>query len=212
MIENGSKKELLGRYTIADKKELPNVAIFLKRTTIEFIQILFSQRPEGSYHFDSDDTKTEIQISDQHAVDLETYHRRPAIIAVRGPLSWQGMGLGANAFQEQIRTTGTSTYTDMLTGSVAFSCFSREGVEAEQLAHLVFSSFKFFGPVLRKYGFFSIKSLNIGSESLIGQDGENDDLYMVPVYVTAQIQDRWRLSDDAARTLEKIIITTLTNI
>lgn len=204
----GSKRKVLGKYSIEDKKEIPNVAVFLKRTAIEFLQILFSTRESGSFKYDEDDTKTEIQISDQHAVDLEAFHRRPAIICVRGPLSWQGIGLGANAFESQSRTTGTTTYNDLLTGSVAFSCFSREGTEAEQLAHLVFNSFKFFNPILRKHGFFSIKSLNIGGESLIASEGENDDLYMVPVFITAQMQDRWKLSDDAAQRLEKIIFET----
>ena len=209
ITENEGKQKPLDRRTIEDKKVVPNVAIFLKRTTLEFLQILFSSRAPGSYHYDKDDTKTEIQISDQHALDLEAFHRRPAIIGVRGPLSWQGMGLGANSFEGQNRLTGTTTYSDLLTGSVAFSCMSREGTEAEQLAHTVFNSFKFFQKELRKYGFFSIKSLNIGGESLIAQDGENDDLYLVPVFVTAQIQDRWTLSDEAAKKLQQIIIEQL---
>lgn len=206
--QSGGQRKTLGRYGIADGKELPNVAIFLKRTTLEFLQIIFSTRAEKSYRYDEDDTKTEIQISDQHAVDLEAFHRRPAIVGVRGPLSWQGLGLGANSFVTQERKTGNSTYSDLLTGSVAFSCLSREGTEAENLAHLVFNSFKFFGPVLRKHGFFTIKSLNIGGESLIAQEGENDDLYLVPVFITAQIQDRWQLKDDAAQRLEQIIFET----
>ncbi|NDC22592.1 MAG: hypothetical protein EB078_11235 [Proteobacteria bacterium] len=212
MITDGNiGKGALRKSTIVDAQSIPNVAIFLKRTTIEFLQILFSQRAEGSYHYDKDDTRTEIQISDQHTADLEAIHVRPAIVGVRGPLSWQGLGLGGNAFEQQSRTTGNTTFNDLLTGSVAFSCLSREGTEAEQLAHLVFNSFKFFRPVLQKYGFFSIKSLNIGSESLIVQEGDDDDLYLVPVYVTAQIQDRWTLTDDAARKLEKIITEVLTS-
>lgn len=199
----------MNRTSIADQKQIPNVAIFLKRTTIEFLQILFSTRPEKSFHYDTDDTLTEIQISDQHAVNLEGTHIRPAIVAVRGPLSWQGIGLGGNAFESQSMSTGKQTYNDLLTGSVAFSCISREGYEAEELAHFVFNSFKFFRPILAKYGFFTIKSLNIGGESLIIQEGDNDDLYLVPVYVTASIQDRWTLTNDAARELQKIIIDNL---
>jgi hypothetical protein len=201
----------LRKSTIETRQHIPNVAIFLKRTTIEFLQILFKQREAGHYHYDgTDDTKTEIQISDQHTVDLEAVHVRPAIIAVRGPLSWQGLGLGGNAVEQRSMTTGTYTFNDLLTGSVAFSCISREGTEAEQLAHLVFNSFKFFRPVLQRQGFLTIKSLNIGGESLAVQEGDGDDLYVVPVFVTAQIQDRWILRDDAARKLEQIIIEKLT--
>lgn len=196
----------LRKSSIQTSQHIPNVAIFLKRTTIEFLQVLFSLREKGHFRYEEDDTKTDIQISDQHAVDLESVHVRPAIVAVRGPLSWQGLGLGGNAVEKRSMTTGNYTFSDLLTGSVAFSCISREGTEAEQLAHLVFNSFKFFRPVLQKQGFFTIKSLNIGGESLVVQEGDNDDLYVVPVFVTAQIQDRWILEDTAARKLEDIII------
>ena len=199
------------RMTIADKREIPNIAIFLKRTTIEFLQILFSTRAPGSYQYLDDESKTEIQISDQHVSDLEAVHTRPMIVGVRGPLSWQGMGLGGSAFEGQNMLTGKQTFNDLIIGSMAFSCFSREGTEAEEIAHLVFNSFKFFRPELQKYGFFTIKSLNIGSESLIVQDGTHDDLYSVPVYITAQIQDRWTLSNESAKKLRELIFEITTN-
>jgi hypothetical protein len=191
--------------SIEPKQDIPNIAIFLKRTTIEFLQILFSTRDEGCFKYSSDESKTEIQISDQHVTNLEAFHTRPAIIGVRGPLSWQNIGLGGGAFEGRDAKSGKQTFNDLLTGSMAFSCISREGIEAEQIAHLVFNSFKFFKPELQKFGFFSIKSLNIGGESLIVQEGTHDDLYVVPVYVTAQIQDRWTLSNDAAKKLRQII-------
>ena len=194
------------RSTIAGGDRIPNVAIFLKRTALEFLQIIFSQRAAGSLHYDQDDTKTEIEIADVHAVDLTAVGKRPAIIAVRGPLSWQGVGLGGGAVESRDMKTGSHGFNDLLTGSVALSCISREGIEAEQIAHLVFNSFKFFRPVLQKYGFFSIKSLNIGAESLVEQEGADDKTYVVPVYISALIQDRWILEDRAAKTLEGIIV------
>jgi hypothetical protein len=210
IFEGDVGKKPIRRGNFQDSREIPNVAIFLKRITIEFLQVIFSTRAPGSYHYDADDNLTEVQISDQHAVDLAATHVRPAIIAVRGPLSWQGMGLGASSFESQDRLTGKQIMSDMLTGSVAFSCMSREGTEAENLAHIVFNSFKFFRPVLQRNGFFTIKSMNIGGESLVYQEGDNDDLYLVPVYVAASIQDRWSLSDEAARKLEKIVVESLT--
>lgn len=206
VTEGPAGKSTLERKTFEDELKVPNVAVFLKRTTIEFLQIMFNTRSAGSFRYDEDDTKTEIQIADQHTVDLEGVNVRPAIVAVRGPISWSQLGLGGNAMEGRSMPTGKTIFNDLLTGSVAFSCFSREGTEAEQIAHLVFNSFKFFRPVLQKRGFFSIKSLNIGAESLVVQDGDNDDLYMVPVYITAQIQDRWSLNDEAARELKQIII------
>jgi len=200
------------RSTIAAGDRIPNVAIFLKRTALEFLQIIFSQRAQGSFHYDPDDTRTEIEIADVHAVDLKVVGRRPAIVAVRGPLSWQGVGLGGNSVESRDMKTGGYSFNDLLTGSVALSCISREGIEAEQIAHLVFNSFKFFRPVLQKYGFFSIKSLNIGAESLVEQEGADDKTYVVPVYLSALIQDRWILEEKAARKLEGIIVDELFHI
>jgi len=200
------------RQSIARGDKIPNVAVFLKRTTLEFLQVIFSQRAPGSYHYDRDDSATEIQIADVHAVDLKTVGVRPAIVGVRGPLAWQGTGLGGNALEKRDMRTGASTFNDLLTGSVAFSCISREGIEAEQLAHLVFNSFKFFQPALRKFGFHSIKSLNIGGESLVEQEGSDDKTYIVPVYLTALIQDRWVLENTAAKNLEKVLVEQLTHV
>jgi len=187
------------------RKETPNIAVFAKRASLMFLQELFSTRPSGCLRYDRDDTKTEIQICDQHTVNLAAVQIKPAIIAVRGPMSAQNMGLGGNGVEQRGLTTGDRTYSDLILGSVAFSCYSREGIEAENLAYVVFNSFKLFKPVLREAGFFTIKSVSLGAEALI-ESGVEDELYMVPVYVTLQIQDRWVLSDKAARKLKQILI------
>jgi hypothetical protein len=190
-----------------DGKRIPNCAIFCKRVAIEFLQILFGTRAQGSYHYDSDDTKTEIQIADVYAADLTSINVRPCIIVQRGPLSWQGTGLGGSSI-ESINTQNRDTiYNDLLLGSLSISCMSREGIEAEQIAHLVFNSFKFFTPTLRKKGFFSIKSLNIGSEALIEQAGTSDETYIVPISISVIMQDRWLLTDEAGRRLEQILVS-----
>jgi hypothetical protein len=193
------------RRSIAEGDSLPNVAIFLKRTALEFLQAIFSQRAPASFQYDEDDEKSRIIIADVHAVDLKTVGSRPAIVAVRGPLTWSGTGLGGSSLEQRKIATGKYTLNDILTGSLAISCISREGVEAEQLGHLVFNSFKWFQPVLRKYGFLSIKSLNIGAEAIIESEGADDKSYIVPIYLTAQIQDRWTLDTVAERNLQKLV-------
>ena len=197
------------RRSIISGMDIPNAAIFLKRTALEFLQILFNERPAGSFHFDQDDTKTEIIISDLHAVDLKMVGMRPAIIAVRGPLSWQGPGLGSVLGRDI--PTGSYTFKELLTGSLALSCVSREGIEAEQIAHLVFNSFKYFRPVLQKYGYFQIKSLSIGGESLVEIDGSNDMMVVVPIMISAMIEDQWTLEETAAKQLRKIVISHFIN-
>lgn len=197
------------RRSISEGFNIPNAAVFLKRTALEFLQILFSERAAGSFRFDHDDTKTEIIISDMHAVDLKMAGMRPAIVAVRGPLSWQGPGLGSVMGRDI--PTGRYTFKELLTGSLALSCVSREGVEAEQIAHLVFNSFKYFRPVLQKYGYFQIKSLSIGGESLVEIEGSNDMMVVVPIMISAMIEDQWILEETAERKLRQIIINHFIN-
>lgn len=207
LTEERPNTESLKRKTFEGSLHVPNVAIFLKRITIEFLQILFKTR--GDFTYDSDDSCTKIQITDQFTVDLESVHTRPAIVGIRGPVTWMNRGLGGGSQESRDMKTGSFLYNDVLIGSMAFSCLSREGIEAEQIAHLVFNSFKFFRPVLQAQGVFHLKSLNIGAESLVVQEGDNDDLHIVPVYISAQVQDRWRLSNTTAQKLEQIIIEAL---
>lgn len=197
------------RRSIQEGDSIPNVAIFLKRTALEFLQAIFNQRAPGSFKYDQEDQQSEIIISDVHAVDLKTVGKRPAIVAVRGPLTYAGTGLGGSSLEKRDTRTGKYTFNDYLTGSLAISCISREGMEAEQLADIVFNSFKWFQPVLRKYGYLSIKGMNIGAEALVESEGADDKTYIVPVYITAQVQDRWTLDTTAERKLQKIVITTL---
>jgi len=208
-ITEDAKPGTMVRRGIASNEHIPNAAVFLKRTALEFLQILFSQRAEGSFRYSPDDTLTEISITDIHAVDLRNASQRPHIVAVRGPLSWQGQGLGGGSLEQRNMRTGDRTFNDLMIGSVALSCLSREAVEAEQIAHIVFNSFKFFRPILQKYGFFTIKSQSIGSEALIEQEGSDDRTYIVPIQITAMIQDRWTLEDTAARRLERIIVDSM---
>lgn len=201
----------LPRRSIEEGKRIPLAAIFIKRTAIEFLQILFGQRAPGHLHWNKDITQSDLQISDIGGVNFTDVDKRPMIIGVRGPLSWLGMGLGGGSFESANMQTGKKVYSDLVTGSVAFNCISREGVEAEEIAQNVFNLFKFFGPELRKYGFFTIKSLNIGAESSIKTSGIEDESTLVPVYITAQIQERWSLDETTSRKLRKIIIETMFN-
>jgi len=197
------------RQTIATGQRIPNTAIFLKRTALEFLQAIFSQRED--YKYDPDDTITRIQITDSHAVDLSSVNVRPAIVALRGPLSWMNLGLGGGAVSFRDMKTGSYEFSDIITGSLSLSIISREGIEAEQIAHLVFNSFKYFRTELQKYGYFTIQNLSMGGESLIEQEGTDDVTYVVPISMTASVVDSARLSDTVARVLKKVVIETLTN-
>lgn len=188
-----------------------SVTTFIKNTGLRFLQLVYMQREEGELRYIHDDEEaTEIKIADQHAFQLEASEQKPAIIAVRGGLQWQNIGMN-QGLQEMNRLTGEKHYTDMITGSVGFSCLSRVGLEAEQIASDVFNLFKFFRPTLQKYGFFTVKSMNIGSEQLIDVQGE-PKLFLVPVSLTCQVQDRWVLEPESAAKLKRVVVQGLTKV
>lgn len=193
------------RQSIEQRDFIPNPVIFVKRTAIEFLQILFSEESNTRFLYDEDDSKSMIQITDLHAVDFTQISLRPAIVCIRGPVSWQGMGIGQNAMETRNVRSGTYVQNDLLQASLAFNVFGREGVEVEEIANTIFTCFKFYRPILQQYGYFTIKSLNMGAESLIDQDGSNDNTTMIPIYVQVMTQERVSLRDTAGRTLRQII-------
>lgn len=183
---------------------------FVKRTTIEFLQTLFATRPDGDLKYSDEDSETGIWISSSYPAGLEAFHVRPAIIGLRGPISYQQVGLGGNAVEGIERRTGEIMHNDLLMASMSFSCYSKEEEEADAIASLVLGAFKHFGPELKKHGFFTVKSLNMGNCAAVAQEGGQNDLYMTPVFVTTQFQDRALLINDTKRKLRDIIVEVTT--
>jgi hypothetical protein len=100
--------------------------------------------------------------------------------------------------------------TDMLNGSVGFSCISRVGLEADLIASDVFNLFKYFKTTLMKFGYFSVSSLNMGPEQLVEVEGE-PKLFLVSVLMQCQVQDRWVLEPKSAAELRKVVLGRLTD-
>jgi hypothetical protein len=174
-----------------------SVPFFIKNTSLRFLQIAFSERKKGCLRYDNDEELTEIKIADQYAYQLDASETKPAIIAVRGPIAWRNIGL----------SHGVQTMNRRIVG---LSCISRVGLEADQIASDVFNLFKYFRTTLMKFGFFSVKSLSLGSEQLVEVDGE-PKLFLVPVMIECQVQDRWVLEPKSAAELRKIVLDELTD-
>jgi len=198
-----------GRKSIDNPSEtIQTVPTFVKNTALRFLQVVYSEREQGNLRYLHDDEEgTEIKIVDQYAYQLDSNDLRPAIVGVRGSISWQNIGL-SNGLQELDFRSGQEKRTDLLTGSVALNCLSRVGLEAEQIASDVFNLFKVFKSTLTKFGFFTVRSMTIGPEQLIDGQGEAD-LFMVSVMMQCQLQDRWMLEPKSAAELRKIVLETL---
>jgi hypothetical protein len=191
-------------------KIVDSVPTFIKNTAIRFLQIVYSQKPKGELKYSDNEEETEIKIADQYAFDLDAAHIRPAIIVVRGAISWNNIGL-THGMQQLDTKTGKTDMTGMLHSSVGFSCISRVGLEAEKIASDVFNLFKFFKTTLMKQGYFTIQSASMGPENLIEVAGE-PKLFMVNVMMNCQVQDSWTLEARSAAELRKVVVSGLAQV
>ena len=189
----------------------------IKNFALEAAQLLFHEgNPMGKIWRDSPE-KSEILIADKHSFNLDQVAQNPAIIANRGPTNWQRTS-GFRQLQSLDLKTDARTYTDLVRGSVILSCFSRSGLEAEDLAGYLFESFQAFRDVLRKIarrgimvsnhlGFFRIEATNMGEEALVQSDSR-PGISVVPVAILAHVQRRWLVKPRRARKLQGLQVNT----
>ena len=182
----------------------------IKGHALEFLQSLFSSEENvgPTLLWNPDQEKGFITIVDKYVFNLDQVSTRPAIVANRGPQNW-GKISGFRQFQGENMRTGERTYLDLVRGTITLSCFSREGLVAEEIAGIVFESFQTFRDVLRKLhprgrlmpqhlGFFRVESMQMGEEALVKSDSK-PDLSVVPVAVAATVQRRWSLRPNARK-------------
>lgn len=183
----------------------------IKNYALEICQLLFSD-PAGRFLWDIDQAKTQITICDKHSFNLAQVNQQPCIVASRGPLAWMTTS-GFQQRQDMDWRTGRETFTDLIRGGVTLSCFSVQGIEAEDIAGFLFEGFQMLRPILRKIGaqgrmvpnhlgFFRIQAATMGEEALVRSDS-GPDMSVVPVAISANVQRRWSV-EPKARTLLKI--------
>lgn len=189
----------------------------IKNFALEVCQLLFSEGNPLGFCWDPDQEKTPIMIVDKHSFDLEQVQSTPAIVANRGPLGWMKTS-GFRQLQTLDFRTDRRTYTDLVRGGVILSCFSRQGLEAEDMAGYLFESFQVFRDVLRKIarrgiivphhlGFFRIEATNMGEEALVKSDSR-PEVSVVPVAIQASVQRRYAVEPRGGRKLRRLNIRT----
>jgi hypothetical protein len=189
----------------------------IKNYALEVCQLLFAAGNPTGYHWDPDPAKSHILIVDKHSFNLDVVATTPTIVANRGPQGWMRTS-GFRQLQSLDLKTDRRTYTDLVRGGVILSCFSRHGLEAEDLAGYLFESFQVFRDVLRKIarqgtlvphhlGFFKIEASNMGEEALVKSDSR-PEISVVPVAIQASIQRRYAVEPRNPRKLQKINVRT----
>lgn len=190
----------------------------IKNYALEVCQLLFAdpENPTG-WIWDPEEEKSQIRICDKHSFNLDHVGTNPAVVANRGPQAWAKTS-GFRQVQEIDMRTDTRTHIDLIRGSVILSCFSRQGLEAEDLAGFLFESFQVFRDVLRKIarrgivvphhlGFFRIEASSMGEEALVKSDSR-PDISVVPVSIQATVQRRFSVEPIDSRKLQNIAVRT----
>lgn len=145
----------------------------------------------NDFQWTEDQDSTKIFIADSWTENLERPEPRPALIITRGDIRWSNTTI--DQLQEQRFGTAERTYTDLLSSDLTVNCFSREGLEAELLANIVFQTVQFFAKIIRSRSkVFELNSVVLGREALVQSDSKID-LTVVPVGIGLHWQDRWKL-------------------
>ena len=113
-----------------------------------FLRGLFKDQEPGNYKWDDDLQQSEIVITDHSPVNLDVVEKRPAIVTIRGAAQWANLGLGQRLHVDF--QTGRETKQDLLSCNMTFACLSREGVEAQRLAWIIFSYLPLFKPMIQR--------------------------------------------------------------
>jgi hypothetical protein len=175
-----------------------------KDLILKFLQDLFSEKElydgKNDFLWAPAIADSKILIADAYTEDLEQMEKRPAIVLRRGNTGWMNTSLGnrlAVSFQ-----TGSRSYKDMIHTDLTAECLSRNGLEAEFLADLVFQGIRFFSLQIRQRGAFWIDSAAVGPETLIQSDSQQE-LTAVPVGMRLLFHQTWKITP-SAETLRKI--------
>jgi hypothetical protein len=102
------------------------------RCFIAFLQTIFEKAPRGAFHWSPDFASTEIVITEESPINLESVEKKPVISVIEGPIQFNSTSL-----DDMVRIdpkTGEEFHTDLLPGTMSLNCLSRVRQEARFIA------------------------------------------------------------------------------
>lgn len=164
---------------------------FAKDIYLLMLREIFSKN-EGPFHYSDDPEISKIHISDRFEVPKEEQTTKPGIYLTRGRIGYANLVI--NKEQNRNLNTGQINYMDLIQGSMIIHCYSREGLEAEHLASLVFILMEAAKATFRKK--LRYHEVNIGEilEERPLSTSTVTDLIEVPVSSTFSFSYRWAVS------------------
>ena len=178
---------------VLNKTNYPSKA---KDIILQFLQKVFSQpklyNDNNEYQWNQDTKVSRIHISDSNIENLMIVEQKPSIIVTRGNMQWQGGAI--DSFLNR-NLSGNRDYKDLMSVDMTINCFSREGLETEFIASLVFQLLTLFKQDIRsEYSLHRMEVLGLGAESIIQSDSKID-LIAVPIFIRLMWSEEWKFSD-----------------
>jgi len=164
-----------------------------KEEIMKWLQEFFAMQPNGMYRYDHEnEANTEIVIIDKHEVLHETTDKRPALaISLSGSKAkHETIGDMAEVFFPE----GEEKYIDTYVQNLVVNCMSTVGLEAEEIASIVFSGFQYNIKDIMKRGFTKVRPQGTGSETVISADSKAD-IISVPVFVELTYTVAWKIRE-----------------
>jgi hypothetical protein len=159
----------------------------VKNRLIEFLRFIFER--SDRFHYNDEELKSGISISDIFPVK-EDFEKKPAITVRRENMLLTNRGIGHFKGWTLSKNFG-SRFMDLLQSQVVIECYSREGLEAEKIANIVFGSILFYRRKLREVGrIHDVLVANIGAE-VPQRVSSTITLAMVPVQLSFTFSEEW---------------------
>lgn len=175
--------------------------IFVKRVFVGWLKSFFSARTDYTY-LGPNKRDTGIMITDKHGFNLDTVGSRPALVVDRKQFNWMRTSIDQNL--HTIGLNATTRKADLLQGTVVIHCLNKEGLVAEDLAHIVFFGLEAFKSEVRKMGLWELNTLGVGEESVLVDSGSQTEIVSVPVIVRAFVMAKWLERAASTRLVEDI--------
>ena len=143
-------------------------------------------KSQTKYKWTKDVKTTKLIIADKNSIDLGVATRRPSVILNRGGFGWTysirgqrsiGAGVyGKKSFLGSAIPSADSvkneSFTDLLRGTVSLNVLSKNGVQAEEIANILFTALTAYNDDLKSHGIHQVTSLTFGEEQTVRATSE----------------------------------------
>lgn len=158
-----------------------------KITMIETMREFFEN--QTTYHLDSEDRLSKIRIGDKNEIKfIIANDDRPQVVISRGPIR-PVSGIIAD-FKCADVSTGIQEFVDLFETTITINCLARNGLEAEEIASMVFGYVKFNREEILKKGFLKIDQPIISEEQVLSASSDFE-LFNVTVVFSVIYAVKW---------------------